>query len=111
MCLKERSLASMVLLLLITFGLYFIYWSVKTKNEIKCMGTFIPTGLLIVIPFGNFYFWYKYSEAFVKHIKKDSDPVLYFILLAFVPIVGMFVVQSIINDFINSGRCKNCARP
>lgn len=40
---KYRSIAAPPLLPLITFGIYALAWSVKTKNEMNKSGTFIPT--------------------------------------------------------------------
>lgn len=102
MCLKERDLFFMAILFFVTCGLYFIYWVMKTKNEMKCLGAYIPTAFLVVVPFANCYFWYQYSKAFTHYIKKDGEPVAYFLLLLLLPVIGMFVVQAIINDTIRA---------
>ncbi len=92
---KHRDLVVMAILLLCTFGFYFIYWAVSTKNELNRMGAHIPTGWLIIIPFANFYFWYKYAQAFGQYIlKNDQAVVSYFLLLVLLPPVGMLIVQS-----------------
>lgn len=102
MCLKERSLVGMAILTVLTFGLYFIYWAVKTKGEINCLGGRIPTAFLVIIPLANFYFWYRYAQEYVSHVKKDSDPIAYFLLMALLPIVGFFVVQDGLNNHIRN---------
>jgi hypothetical protein len=107
MCLKERSLLGMFFLLIITFGFYWLYWSVKTKNEINCLGARIPTAFLVIIPFANFYFWYRYSQAFVTFVKKDSDPIAYFLLMSLLPVIGIFLVQDGLNDHIRKNMPRN----
>jgi len=79
-----------------------LYWAVKTKNEIKCLGAQIPTAWLVIIPFAHFYFWFRYAEGFVGYVKRDSDSIAYFVLLALLPMVGMFIVQYRINQYIRS---------
>jgi hypothetical protein len=94
---QKRDLFVVILLLVVTLGLYFIYWGVKTKGELCRMGAEIPTAWFLIIPFAHFYFWYKYAEAFTAFIKKGSDPVIYFLLMALVPWVGVIILQSEFN--------------
>lgn len=101
MCLQERNLVSMFFLSIITIGFYFIYWSVKTKNSLNCLGARVPTAFLIIIPIANFYFWYKYSEAFAQYINKNNNVVAYFLLMALLPFIGMFILQAQINEVVN----------
>ncbi len=94
---QKRDLFTVALLMLFTLGIYFIYWAVKTKGELCSMGADIPTAWLLIIPVVNFYFWYKYADAFTTFVKKGSDPIGYFLLMAFIPFAGVFVVQSELN--------------
>lgn len=100
MCLKERNLWVMAILSVITCGLYFIYWLVKTKNEITCLGAEIPTAFLVIIPIANIYFWYKYAQGFTDYIKKNGESVAYFLLLLLLPMIGMLVVQAAMNKAV-----------
>ena len=52
---KKRNILLVYLFSFITFGIYAIYWLVKTKEEIKGLGAEIPTGWLIILPIGNLY--------------------------------------------------------
>ena len=63
-----------------TFGLYFWYWMVSTKNDINSQGGEIPTAWLLIIPIANIFWVYKYCESFANNIKKDNNPILWFIL-------------------------------
>jgi len=97
---QKRDLFVVILLLVVTLGLYFIYWGVKTKGELCRMGAKIPTAWLLIVPFAYFYFWYKYAEAFTIFVKKGSDPMGYFLLMALLPWVGIVLLQSEFNKFV-----------
>jgi predicted transporter len=92
----KRSLIKIYLLGIITLGIYFIYWLVKTKNELNELGAKIPTAWLIIIPIANIYWLYKYAEGFAKVTKKEST-VLWFLLFLLVGIVMPAIVQSELN--------------
>lgn len=44
---------AVLLLPLITFGIYQIVWYVKTKNEMNQLGATIPTAWLVIVPIVN----------------------------------------------------------
>ena len=52
---KNRNPILVILLALITFGIYSLVWFVKTKNEMNTKGATIPTAWLIIIPLVNYY--------------------------------------------------------
>jgi hypothetical protein len=97
---QRRDMLFIALMLLVTCGFYYIYWAVKTKNEINSLGGHIPTAWLAIIPFANFYFWYKYAQDFVRYVLKgeQSSVISYFLLIAVLPIVGIFIIQSHLNE-------------
>ena len=43
---QKRSPISVILLTIVTLGIYGIYWQVKTKGEMNALGADIPTALL-----------------------------------------------------------------
>ena len=49
----KRSVLSVVALTLITFGIYAIVWTVKTKREMVKAGAEIPTSWLLLVPIAN----------------------------------------------------------
>jgi hypothetical protein len=95
----KRDLFKMAILLLITFGLYYFYWLVSTKNEINRLGAEIPTGWLLIVPIANIYFFYKYAEGFSHYVVHDrgAGSIAYFILVMILPIPAIFVCQSKLN--------------
>lgn len=86
MPIKYRSIAAIVFLNIITCGFYQVYWTFKTTKEMDELGAELPTAFLMLIPFLNFYFYYKYSEAFAKFVKRDHLTIVYFIL-AILPVL------------------------
>ena len=97
MPLSRRSLIKVYVFGIITLGIYFIFWLIKTKNEMNSLGAEIPTAWLLIIPIANIYWLYRYAEGFSKVIKKDNNPGLWFILFWLVPIIIPAIVQSELN--------------
>jgi len=97
MAIKKRNVFLVYLFGIITFGIYFIYWLVKTKDEMNELGAKIPTGILIIIPIANFYWIYKYCEGFAVHVKKDNNTILWFVLYVFVAVIMPAIVQMELN--------------
>jgi len=97
MPLSRRSLIKVYVFGIITLGIYFIFWLIKTKNEMNSLGAEIPTAWLLIIPIANIYWLYRYAEGFSKVIKKDNNPGLWFILFWLVPIIIPAIVQSEFN--------------
>ena len=100
---KERNIVSVYLFTIITFGIYGIYWEVQTKEELNKLGADIPTAWLLIVPIANIYWLYKYAEGFSKHVKKDNNEVLWFILFWLVSIIMPAIVQSELNKLANGG--------
>lgn len=88
----------MVLLLsLITLGIYGIYWEVVTKKEMVSQGADIPTAWLIIIPLVNIWWLYKYCMGVEKVSGGKMSGILLFILFLLFSIVGMAVAQDTFN--------------
>ena len=94
---QNRNIALVYLLMIITFGIYAIYWLVKTKEEINSLGGTIPTAWLIIVPIANIYWVWRYCEDFGKFVKKDDNGVLWFILYVLIGIIMPAIVQAELN--------------
>ncbi|MBQ6486921.1 DUF4234 domain-containing protein [Candidatus Saccharibacteria bacterium] len=94
---EKRNIVVVYLLTIITLGIYGIYWSVRTKEEINSLGGDIPTAWLIIVPIAGIYWLYKYADSFSSKVKKDNNGVLWFILFWFVAIIMPAIVQSELN--------------
>ena len=99
MNITKRNPWAMVGLTIITFGLYMLYWLIVTKIELNEAGAEIPTAWLLIIPFGNLYFYYKFAQAFSQVVLKrgDEHTIEYFLLLLFLPLIGEIVCQIKMN--------------
>jgi len=93
----KRSPVGVVLLSLVTCGIYGIVWYVKTKGEMNRLGASIPTAWLLIIPFVNIYWVWKYAEGVQLVTKGAQSAVTIFLLLLFCGIIGMPVTQSAFN--------------
>ncbi|MGH7237186.1 MAG: DUF4234 domain-containing protein [Candidatus Saccharimonadales bacterium] len=94
---KHRSPAAVFFLSIITLGIYSLVWQVKTKGEMNKLGANIPTAWLLIIPFVNFYWLWKYSEGVEKVTGGQQSTVLAFVLLFLLSIIGMAIIQSEFN--------------
>jgi hypothetical protein len=99
----RRDVLVVCLLSIVTFGIYFIVWMVKTKTEMNSLGAQIPTAWLLIVPIANIYWFYKYAEGFSTYVKKDNNAILWFLLWWVLSIVFMAwviwpaIVQSELN--------------
>ena len=119
---KKRNIIVMYLLILVTLGIYAIYWYISTKEEMNNeFKTDIPTGWLLIIPIANIYWIYKYAEGFSTKVKEDDNTVLWFIIFWLIGIVTPAVVQLELNKYADhpellskkqrgKRRCPNCGR-
>lgn len=100
---KQRSPVGVLLLTLITLGIYGIVWFVKTKGEMNRQGATIPTAWLIIVPFVNIWWTWKYCEG-VEHVSNGKMSVgtafvLLFVLGLFgLGVIGMAVIQNTFNS-------------
>ncbi|MFZ2500540.1 MAG: DUF4234 domain-containing protein [Minisyncoccia bacterium] len=102
MQIKHRDPVAIIILSIITFCIYAIYWTVKTKEEINSLGAKIPTAWLIIIPLVNIYFFYRYAEGFSIFVKKDNSPILWFLLYLVISPVAMILVQIELNKYVTT---------
>ncbi len=95
---KHRSPAAVLLLPIITFGIYSLVWIVKTKGEINALvSTKVPTAWLLIVPIANFVFLWKYAGGAAEVTKNALSQGLAFVLLLILGPIGQAVVQSYYN--------------
>ena len=95
---KNRNPIAVALLPFVTFGIYSIYWQVKTKVEMNTLGATIPTAWLIIIPFVNIWWLWKYAEGVDKVTASKLSGVLAFVLLWLLGPIGAAIVQDSFNN-------------
>ncbi|MFC1978579.1 DUF4234 domain-containing protein [Chloroflexota bacterium] len=101
---KHRDPVMVAVLSVVTIGIYVIVWYVKTKNEMNAMGANIPTAWLIIIPFINLYWLWKYCEGLETVTNKRLTGGTYFLIMflaGYLGFVASIVVVSITQNSLN----------
>lgn len=95
---KKRNVLAVIFLPIITLGIYALYWFVKTKGELNQKGATIPTAWLLIVPFVNIWWIWKYYEG-VDHVTNSKvNGVLMFVLDIFVTsLIPMAICQDAYN--------------
>lgn len=108
---KQRSPIAVALLPLVTFLIYGIVWSVKTKNEMNKLGNNIPTAWLLIVPFVSYYWLWKYCEGVEKVTNGKMSTVMAFVLLFLLGFIGMAIVQNEFNQVSAVGAPAGDSQP
>lgn len=104
---KNRSPVAVLLLPFVTFGIYSLYWLVKTKGEMKTLGADIPTAWLLIVPFVNIWWYWKYCQGVEKVTNGKLSGVLSFIGFL---LIG-FIMSAIVQDSFNNVGSSAAATP
>jgi len=94
---KKRGPVKVVLLAIITLGIYSLVWYVRSKGEMNTQGAEIPTAWLIIIPFVNYWWLWEFGKGVETVTKRGMSGVVAFLLLIFLGVIGMAIVQSELN--------------
>jgi len=94
---KKRNPIAVAIFTVITVGIYGIVWYVITKREMTNLGASIPTAWLIIVPFVNIWWLWKYSEGVDKVTSGKLSTPLSFVILFLIDIIGMAIVQYYFN--------------
>lgn len=94
---KNRSPVIVLLLSIVTLGIYALVWHVQTKNEMnEQYNAGIPTAWILLVPFvGGLYWMWKWSEGAEKATGQSG--IVVFLLMMMIPIVGIPVMVSKFN--------------
>ena len=95
--LTQRSPVNVLVLSIVTFGLYGLYWFVQTKSEMNAMGAQIPTAWLIIIPIANIYWEWKFCEGVEQVTSGQMSGAMAFLLLFFLGMIGGAIIQDSLN--------------
>ena len=104
---KPRSIAAPLLLPLVTFGIYSLVWSVKTKNEMNNSGTAIPTAWPLIVPIANIVWLWKYSVGVEQFTRGGLGRHAAFWVQLLVGTVGPAIVQSKFNKAIEAAPAES----
>lgn len=98
----KRNMVAQVGLIIITLGIYAIYWFYKISEEMKFLAKDASASpalwtVLLFVPFANIWSYYKFSEIYEKVSSENFNKWLLFVLwLVFSPAVW-FIVQTEMN--------------
>lgn len=106
-----RDILKFILLLIFTFGIYYLYWVYKTTEFLNDVDPYdpkqTPTNQLLLCMFVPFYFLYwtyknaQRIDSYAKNNGIESDiAILSLIISLFVVIVGDVIMQDKINNVI-----------
>jgi len=94
---QQRSIAKVLLLTIVTFGIYGIIWLVQTKDEMNAQGAAIPTAWLAIVPVVGLWWTWRYCGG-VEHVTGGkTSQVIAFVLLAILGVIGMAILQNAFN--------------
>ncbi len=92
-----RHPVKVMLLPLVTFGIYSLVWYITLRREMNLMGAGIPSPWLLIVPIVNLFWVWKFCEGVeIVSGKKLSGPAA-FLLLFFLGVIGMAVIQDKLN--------------
>ncbi len=98
----QRSPAAPLLLPIITFGIYFLVWEVKTKNEMNRAGAAIPSAWWLIVPIANIWWLWQYSVGVEKFTNNGMGRQASFWLLLLLGFIGAAIVQMKFNEAISA---------
>jgi hypothetical protein len=103
----KRSVVAVILLSMVTFGIYGLIWVVKTKNEMNSQGASIPTAWLLLVPLVNYWWMWKYAGG-VEHVTRGkTSQVIAFILMFVLSVIGYGIIQDAFNKVADQGQLPN----
>ena len=94
---QHRDPIMVILLSIITLGIYSLFWYVATKNEMNAKGAQIPTAWLIIIPFVNIWWYWKFCEGVELVTNKGMGVAVAFLLLWLLGAIGEAIIQNELN--------------
>ncbi len=98
---RNRNPFIVFLLSWFTCGIYSIIWLIQTKKEMNEMGACIPSAWLMLVPFANIYWLWRYSEGAEEITEGRAATLTTFVLLVVLGPIGMAISQSYYNNARN----------
>ena len=84
-------------LLSFIFLFYLLIWLVRTAEEMQKLGAQIPTSLLIIVPFVNLYWYWKWAKGVEQVTNNKTSAAIAVVLIYFVGSIGMGIIQDSFN--------------
>ena len=97
---QHRDPIMVILLSIITFGLYSLIWLVTTKNQMNAKGTQIPTAWLLIIPLVNIWWYWKFCEGVEVVTNRGMETAVAFLLIYLLGPIGEAIIQNELNKVV-----------
>jgi len=102
----KRSVVAVLVLTLLTGGLYGFYWLVKTKDEMVARGADIPTAWLVIVPFAIIYWMWRWSVGVEYVTRGKASAVSTYALFVVLSLLGLgcvsvAIIQGMFNDAVD----------
>ncbi len=94
---QHRDPIMVILLSIITFGIYYLVWLVTTKNQMNTKGAQIPTAWILIIPLVNIWWYWRFCEGVELVTNKGMQTVIAFLLLWLLGVIGIAIIQNELN--------------
>jgi len=94
---QHRNPIMVILLSIITFGIYGLVWYVTTKDQMNAKGAQIPTAWLLIIPVVDYWWLWKFCQGVELVTNKEMGAGVAFLLTFLFGPIGMAVIQSSLN--------------
>ncbi len=92
-----RHPVKVMLLPLVTFGIYSLVWYITLRREMNPMGAGIPSPWLLIVPLANIFWIWKFCKGVEIVSGKKLSGAAAFCLLIFLGVIGMAVIQDKLN--------------
>ena len=97
---QHRDPIMLILLSIITFGLYSLIWLVTTKNQMNAKGAQIPTAWLLIIPLVNIWWYWKFCEGVEIVTNRGMETTIAFLLIYLLGPIGEAIIQNELNKVV-----------
>lgn len=94
---KQRNNIAVIVLGLLTLGIYSIIWAVKTGREMNDRGAAIPTAWLLLVPIANIWWAWRYCQGVEFVTSGRLSAALSFVMLWLLPCIGPGIIQDYFN--------------
>ncbi len=94
---QYRNPIMVILLSIITFGIYGLVWYVTTKDQMNAKGAQIPTAWLLIIPVVDLWWLWKFCQGVELVTNKGMGTAVAFLLMYLLGTIGVAIIQNELN--------------
>ena len=94
---KPISIPRLLLLTIVSLGVYAIVWAVRTKDELNRRGADVPTAWLLLVPGANVWWGWRFCGGVELATRGRLSQALTFLLFV---VLGLFTIR-IVQDAFN----------